>query len=78
MLMTIGLTANQIEDLMISKLRGHPDCLAIDRVIVTPQGASGGWTARAVTKSGITIGYACARATSALVDDLRREYHLDG
>ena len=76
--MTVGLTARQLEDMIMSRLRGHPDCLALHRVIVTPQGAAGGWTARAETKSGITIGYACARATSSLVNELRREYHLEG
>ncbi len=29
--MTVGLTARQLEDMIMSRLRGHPDCLALHR-----------------------------------------------
>jgi len=76
--MTVGLTATEIENIIMKKLQDHADCAALHRVVVTAEGLEGNWTARAETRSGITIGYSCALATIAAVNDLRREYHLAG
>jgi hypothetical protein len=74
--MTTGKTATELEAMLMEGLRDHPSCAALYRVVVTPAGDHGAWTARAETKMGMHIMYECARAMNEIAKALSRDYHL--
>jgi hypothetical protein len=75
--MTVGKTASELEAMIMEKLRQRPACVALNRVRVIPAGGDGGgWDAEIESKMGISVLYECARAKIAVVDELRREFHL--
>jgi hypothetical protein len=74
--MTASKTATELEAMLTERLRENPSCAALYRVVVTPVGDHGAWTARAETKMGMHIMYECARATNEIAKALSRDYHL--
>ena len=74
--MTVGKTANELEAMLMERLRENPSCAALYRVVVTPVGDHGAWSARAETKMGMHIMYECARAMNEIAKALSRDYHL--
>jgi len=74
--MTTEKTATELEAMLMERLRENPSCAALYRVVVTPVGNHGAWTARAETKMGIHIMYECARAMNEIAKALGRDYHL--
>jgi hypothetical protein len=74
--MTVGKTASELEAMIMEKLRHRPACVALYRVGVIPAGEDGGWDAEIESKMGMSVLHECARAKIAVVDELRREYHL--
>ena len=74
--MTVGKTATELEAILMERLRENPSCAALYRVVVTPVGDHGAWSARAETKMGMHIMYECARAMNEMAKALSRDYHL--
>jgi hypothetical protein len=74
--MTVGKTAAELEAMIMERLREHPACASLYRVVVTPAGDQGQWTADGETRMGIHIMYDCARAMKEVAQNLRRDYHL--
>jgi hypothetical protein len=74
--MTVGKTAIELEAMLMERLRGNPSCAALYRVVITPIGDHGAWTARAETKMGMHIMYECALAMNEIAKALSGDYHL--
>jgi hypothetical protein len=74
--MTVGKTAAELEAMIMERVREHPACASLYRVVVTPAGDQGQWTADGETRMGIHIMYDCARAMKEVAQNLRRDYHL--
>jgi hypothetical protein len=74
--MAISKTATELEAMLMERLRNNPFCASLYRVVVTPVGNRGAWTARAETKMGMHIMYDCARAMNEIAEALSREYQL--
>ena len=74
--LTDGKTAAELEAMIMECLREHPACASLYRVVVTPAGDQGQWTADGATRSGIHIMYDCARAMNEIAKTLSRDYHL--
>jgi hypothetical protein len=74
--MTVGKTAAELEAMIMERVCEHPACASLYRVVVTPAGDQGQWTADGETRMGIHIMYDCARAMKEVAQNLRRDYHL--
>ena len=74
--MTTEKTATELEAMLMERLRENPSCAALYRVVVTPVGNHGAWTARAETQMGIHVMYECAREMNEVAKALSRDYDL--
>jgi hypothetical protein len=75
--MTTGKTAPALEAMTVRELADRPECRDLVNVIVTPRdGPAGDWEVTANVRSGATLSADCHRARMAVVQRLRRDYHL--
>ena len=74
--MTDGKTAAELEAMIMERLREHPACASLYRVVITPAGDQGQWTADGETRMGIHVMYDCARAMNEIAKTLSHDYHL--
>jgi hypothetical protein len=75
--MTVGKNADELESIIMERLRDKPGCAALHRVVVVPEGSEGDWRVQAQPRMGMTVLDDCRRAINAIVTDLRRHYHLE-
>ena len=74
--MTIAKTSAELEALLMEAVRAKPECEVLTGVVVTAEGAPGGWNVGAILRDGQRSVPDANRAIIAAVHDLRQQFHL--
>jgi hypothetical protein len=74
---TEGKRPDQLEAMVMARLKKHPACSAVTGVVVTAEGDEGDWSVKVTVRDGERTPSDCERDKIAISLDLRKQFHHD-